>query len=198
MHRSFELAVRERQYKISRSNLMAKEKSRRKVHLKEQRTLQTKEQRKVQSNERPPVQLGSMYHDIGIKAVAAATQQKEPDIGKRKTGENPMTDIKQVTNFAERNTNATREAFEQGGVEIQQNVSAALAKSRALNVKLIEMARANAEATFDLAHDIAAAKTPWDMAETLSTHANKQIELFNRQTRELVSSAQAAIPEGWV
>ena len=109
-----------------------------------------------------------------------------------------MTDIKQVTNFAERNTNATREAFEQGGVEIQQNVSAALAKSRALNVKLIEMARANAEATFDLAHDIAAAKTPWDMAETLSTHANKQIELFNRQTRELVSSAQAAIPEGWV
>ena len=109
-----------------------------------------------------------------------------------------MTDIKQARNFAERNTKATREAFEQGGVETQQNVAAALEKSRALNVKLIEMARVSTEATFDLAHDIAAAKTPWDMAETLSTHANRQIELFNKQTRELVSAAQAAVPAGWV
>ena len=54
---------------------------------------------------------------------------------------------------------------------------------RALNVKMIDMACANAEATFDLAFQIATAKTPSDIIELWSRHARKQFELLGNRLR---------------
>ena len=150
---------------------------------------------KVRSTGQKNTRLAGQYHDIGIKAVAAAAQQKEPDID-AKMGGSPMSETKEGRNFVDKSTKVARETFEEGSAAIEQNFSSVLEKSRDLNVKLLEMARDNAEATFDFAREIATAKTPSDLAEALSTHANKQFELFNTQMRELASLAQTIAGSG--
>jgi len=107
-----------------------------------------------------------------------------------------MSETKEGRNFVDKSTKAARETFEEGSAAIEQNFSSVLEKSRDLNVKLLEMARDNAEATFDFAREIATAKTPSDLAEALSTHANKQFELFSTQMRELASLAQTIAGSG--
>lgn len=47
---------------------------------------------------------------------------------------------------------------EQATNGVKQNFSSSLANVRELNITLIEMAHANAEAVFDLAHEIASAQ----------------------------------------
>ena len=86
-----------------------------------------------------------------------------------------MNETEEIRKFGDKSTAAARETFEEGGAAIQQNFSVAVEKTRDLNVKLIEMARANAGATFDLGHEIATAKAPSDLAQALSTHATKQL-----------------------
>jgi hypothetical protein len=107
-----------------------------------------------------------------------------------------MSETKEVRNFVDKSTKAARETFEEGSAAIEQNFSSVLEKSRDFNLKLVEMARDNAEATFDFAREIATAKTPSDLAEALSTHANKQFELFSTQMRELASLAQTVAGSG--
>jgi hypothetical protein len=148
----------------------------------------------TRSNVRPTGQrpaLGSQYRDIGIKAVAAAAQQKEPNIEKqRKKGGNPMSETREARNSVDKSEKVARQAFEKSSAAIEQNFSSALEKTRDVNVKLIEMAHHSADATFELAHDIAVAKTPSDFGQALTTHATKQFELFNMQMSELASLAQ--------
>jgi hypothetical protein len=152
---------------------------------------------KVRSTGQRNIRLAGQYRDIGIKAVAAAAQQKEPETEKHtKKGGRPMSETREARNFVDKSTKAARETFEESSAAIEQNFSSVLEKSRDLNVKLVEMARDNAEATFDFARQIAAAKTPSDLAEALSTHANKQFELFNTQMRELASLAQTIAGSG--
>jgi len=101
-----------------------------------------------------------------------------------------MSEAREARNFVDKSTREARETFEQGSVAIEQNFSSALEKTRDVNVKLIEMARHSAEATFELAHEIATAKTHSDLTQALSTHATKQFEVFNMQMSELASLAQ--------
>jgi hypothetical protein len=56
---------------------------------------------------------------------------------------------------------------------------------RELNGKLIDMAHANADAVFDLAHEVAGAQAPSDLAAIWSAHAKRQFEMMTKQTREL-------------
>jgi phasin len=58
------------------------------------------------------------------------------------------------------------------------------------NRKVIEVARANANATFDYARDLLDAKSISDVAELSSAHARKQFEVLSQQTKDLATLAQ--------
>jgi phasin len=72
----------------------------------------------------------------------------------------------------------------------EQSGTAAVEKMREYNLKIIDMARANAEAAFELARQLATAKTPSEFMELWASHARKQFEIFSEQTKDLTSLGQ--------
>ena len=62
---------------------------------------------------------------------------------------------------------------------------------RDMNVRLFEMARANSDAAFAFACDIAAVKKPSDFIEAWTTHATKQFDMLTKQAGELTSLGQS-------
>ena len=61
--------------------------------------------------------------------------------------------------------------------------------------KLLEIARINANAAFDMAHELAGAKTLPEMFERLLTHQRKQFELITAQIKDLSSLTQKVVAE---
>jgi len=99
--------------------------------------------------------------------------------------------------FTDKTAKAARENFEQGASAAQhatrnaeQSYSSALTGMREFNLKLIEMAHANTEAAFELAHEIASAEAPSDLAAIWAEHARRQFELMTRQSKELTELGQ--------
>ncbi len=62
-------------------------------------------------------------------------------------------------------------------------------------LKMIEMTRENANATFDFAVELLSAKTMSDIIELSSAHARKQFESMSEQAKELASLAQKVATE---
>jgi hypothetical protein len=81
-------------------------------------------------------------------------------------------------------------AAEEATKVVEHSLSSSLASIRELNGKLIDMAHANADAVFDLAHELATAQAPSDLATIWSAHARRQFELMTAQTRELTLLGQ--------
>jgi hypothetical protein len=73
------------------------------------------------------------------------------------------------------------------GLAFQGGLGAALENARDLNVKLIDMARANTEAAFDFAREVAEARAPSDLVQALTTHATKQFDVLTKQASELTT-----------
>jgi hypothetical protein len=98
--------------------------------------------------------------------------------------------------FADKTTKAARENLERGASATEhatrgaESYSLALTGMRELNIKLIEMAHANAEAVFELAQEIAGADQPSDLAAIWSEHARQQFERMTRQSKELTDLGQ--------
>ena len=88
------------------------------------------------------------------------------------------------------NKSAVSETLEKGKAALEQSTGITLENIRVLNVKMIDMARANTEAAFELVLKIAASKTPADVIELWSEHARKQFEVLNEQTKELSALGQ--------
>jgi hypothetical protein len=61
------------------------------------------------------------------------------------------------------------------------------------NLRLLEMARSNANSAFDFAHRLMGMQSPSELLEVSATQARKQFESFTAQTRQLATLAQ----EGW-
>jgi hypothetical protein len=108
-----------------------------------------------------------------------------------------MSEYEQSRRFADKTTKTARETIERGvsaaeeatkGAE--QSFSSSLVSMRELNIKLIDMAHANADAVFDLAHEVASAQAPADLAAIWSAHAKRQFEMMTKQTRELTELGQ--------
>jgi hypothetical protein len=51
------------------------------------------------------------------------------------------------------------------------------------NLQLLEMARSNANSVFDFAHRLMGMQSPSELLDVSATHARKQFESFNAQTR---------------
>jgi phasin len=81
-------------------------------------------------------------------------------------------------------------AAEQSMHGVRQSVSVAVENIRDFNVKIINKAQANIEASFDFARQLAAAKQPSDIVELWTGHAQKQFEMLNEQIKELTSLGQ--------
>jgi phasin family protein len=61
---------------------------------------------------------------------------------------------------------------------------------RDYSLKMIDMAKANTEAVFEFARQLASAKAPSDLATVWTTHARKQFEMLSEQSRELAALGQ--------
>jgi phasin len=86
-------------------------------------------------------------------------------------------------------------AAEEATGALEGTLSAAAKGTANYNRKVIEVARANANAAFDYARDLLDAKSISDVAELSSTHAHKQFEALSQQTRDLTTLAQKLASE---
>ena len=116
-------------------------------------------------------------------------------IGYSKGDHNMSAD--QSKQFADKSARMVRENLENGiaaaersarGVE--QGYSAATESIRDFNVRLIEMAHANATATLEFAQQISTAKGPSEAIELWSSQARKQFETLSERSKELTAFAQ--------
>jgi hypothetical protein len=108
-----------------------------------------------------------------------------------------MTKHENSRRFTEKSTKAAREFTERGawGAEqatkgAKESLSLSVANVRELNITLIEMAHANSEAIFDLAHEIASAQAPSDLAAIWSAHARRRLEMMTNHVLELSELGQ--------
>jgi hypothetical protein len=73
---------------------------------------------------------------------------------------------------------------------VQEGFTSALENVRDLNVRLINIARANSNAAFDFAREVAEAEAPSDLVQAWSTHATKQFDMLTKQASELSTLGQ--------
>jgi phasin len=108
-----------------------------------------------------------------------------------------MSEHDQSRKFTDKSAAIANETLEKGKAAakqsaraVEQSYSVTVENIRAFNVKMINMARSNAEAAFDFALQIATAKSPSDIIELWTTHARKQFEMLSEQTKELTALGQ--------
>ena len=77
----------------------------------------------------------------------------------------------------------------------QQTYTAAAKSATDYNLKVIEIARLNANAAFDYAHELLGVKSPSQFVELSSAHARKQFEAMMAQSKELAAMAQKVTTE---
>jgi phasin len=92
----------------------------------------------------------------------------------------------QAKEILERNAAAAAEARS----AMEKSYATATEAAKEYNLKLMEIARANLNATFDLALDVAQVRSPSEFVEVSSAHARKQFEALTQQTKELGELAQ--------
>lgn len=113
-----------------------------------------------------------------------------------------MTEQTQSRKFADKSAAIASEAVEKGKATtersaraFEQSYSNAVENMRHYNLKMIDMAQANAEAVFEFVRQLAAAKTPSDTLELWTSHARKQFEMLSEQTKELTALGQKLAEE---
>jgi phasin len=99
--------------------------------------------------------------------------------------------------FAEKSAAQTKEAYdkmkavaEEATGALEGTLSIATKGSADYNRKVIEVARANANAAFDYFRDLLDAKSISDVAELSTTHGRKQLEALSQQTKDLTTLVQ--------
>lgn len=104
--------------------------------------------------------------------------------------------------FAEKGVSQVRETYEkfkdvaQSNNETIEAVYASASKGAAdYSGKLVDIARANANAAFDVAEKLIAVKTPSEVLAIWTGFARGQYETFTTQTRELVELGQKVATE---
>ena len=79
--------------------------------------------------------------------------------------------------------------------QMERNLTASMGSMRDFNLKMIGMMRANAEATFDFAENLCAAKSPTEVFETWKSFAEHQGQTLQKQTQEFATMSQSAANE---
>jgi hypothetical protein len=79
--------------------------------------------------------------------------------------------------------------------QLGQSFSKTTDTLRDFNLKMIDMMRANADASFDLAETLVTAKSPTDIFEKLKGFAEQQVQTLQKQTQELTGFTQTVAQE---
>jgi hypothetical protein len=85
--------------------------------------------------------------------------------------------------------------FEHSTEAFEEAMSCATRGSAECRIKLMEIARQNANTAFDLAHSIFEAKSPAEVLELTLAHQRKQFELAATQLKELSALTQKVVTE---
>jgi hypothetical protein len=108
-----------------------------------------------------------------------------------------MNKFEQSTRLADKSTKVARETIERGIRSAEEATNgvkltflSSFAGMREFNAKLIDMAHANADAVFDLAHEIAGAQAPSDLMSIWSAYAKRRFEMMTKQAQELTEVGQ--------
>jgi hypothetical protein len=111
-----------------------------------------------------------------------------------------MNKYEESKRFADKSTKVARETIERGASAAEEVVNGAkltllssFAGMREFNTKLIEIAHANTEAAFDLAHEVAGAQAPSDLMAIWSDYAKRKFEMMTRHMQELTEVGQKAV-----
>jgi phasin len=103
----------------------------------------------------------------------------------------------QSKQFADKSARMVREnlekgiaAAEQSARGVEQGYSIAAENIRDFNLRLIEMAQANATATLEFVQQISTAKGPSEAIELWSSYARRQFETLTDQSKELTALGQ--------
>jgi phasin len=103
--------------------------------------------------------------------------------GPRKAAEKGLAQARENLQRGAAAASETASALEQGYANATQ-------AAKDYNLKLMEIARANLNASFDLARDLALVRSPSEFVEVSSAHARKQFEALTQQAKELGDLAQ--------
>jgi phasin len=79
---------------------------------------------------------------------------------------------------------------------IQTSWATAAKGAMEYNTKVIEIARANANAAFDYTRDLTGVRSPSEFLEVTTEHARKRFDVFSEHTKELAALAQKVASEG--
>jgi phasin len=108
-----------------------------------------------------------------------------------------MSEQHQSRKFADKSAAMANEAVQQGRATaersaqvFQQSLSTAFENMREYNLKMIDMTQANTEAVFEIARQLATVKTPSDIIDLCTSHAQRQFEALSEQTKELTALGQ--------
>jgi phasin len=104
--------------------------------------------------------------------------------------------------FAENGAAQARESYEKMSAAtaeasnlIQTSCTTAAKGAAEYNAKLIEIACANANASFDYARELNGVKSPAQFLEVTTEHARKRFGVFSEQAKELAALAQKVASE---
>ena len=98
--------------------------------------------------------------------------------------------MNEASKFARESFDRTLETGAETVRGVQEGFTSALENVRDLNIRLINMARANTNAAFDFASEVAEAKAASDVVQAWTTHATKQFDILTKQASELTTLGQ--------
>ena len=108
-----------------------------------------------------------------------------------------MSEHDQSRKFADKSAAIANETLQKGKAAIEQSVqafeqsySAMVEKMQGYNLKMIDMAEANAIGVFEFARQLSTAKSSSDLVELWTAHTRKQIAVLNEQIKELAALGQ--------
>jgi phasin len=106
-----------------------------------------------------------------------------------------MSSFEQGAKTARENLRQGEAATQRSLSQMERGFTTSLEGVRDFNRKLIGLMRANTDATFDLAENLMAAKSPSDVFETWRSFAEQQGQTLQKQSEELTALTQTVAQE---
>jgi hypothetical protein len=106
-----------------------------------------------------------------------------------------MNSLDQGAKTARENMRKGEAAAQESLSQMERGFSTSMDSVRGFNLKMIELMRANMDATFDFAENLLAAKSPTDAFETWRSFAEQQGQTLQKQSQELAALTQTVSQE---
>jgi phasin len=136
------------------------------------------------------------------KTTKAASSFGLPDYGIPKFEMPKMEMPEEFREITEQGIAQSRDAYEKAraaaeeATDLLKNTYVTAAKGATdYNLKVIEIARTNANTAFDCMQEMLGVKSPSEFVELSTSHARKQFEAMTAQTKELTELAQKITTE---